>query len=267
MQVTERFIELDTYRARVLEAGEGTPTLCLHGVNFTNSAELWLQPMRAGLARKARLIAIDNLGWGPGPRPEWDPNFSFFVDHMRQVQDALGYQRTDVIGHSFGGWLASLLAYESPERVGKLVLSDSGGMSPVAPDNVSQFEPPTREGLRQYLEGIYSEPADVAEQLEYQWRNATSPQAVDYFRRMSRTLQDPVVRRHYHLARRLPKIKAATLVIFGADAPAPFTAEVGRRMAATIPDARFVAIAGAGHLTPYQKTQEYVREVAAFLAD
>lgn len=266
MNVKETWLDLDTYRTRILDCGEGPPTLCVHGVHFTNGADLWRQPMRAGLAEGRRIIAVDNLGWGPTPRPEWDIQFSFFVDHLRQVQDALGLKRTDVIGHSFGGWLSTLLAYESPERVGKLVLSDSGGMSPTAPANVSEFEPPTEEGLREYLAGIYENPQDAQEQYGYHWRNATTQGAVEHYRRMSRTLQDPVARRHHHAARRLPRIQSPTLVVFGADAPMPFSADVGRKMASAIPGARFVAIEGAGHLTPYQKTQAWVRHVSAFLA-
>ena len=267
MNVKETYLDLDTYRTRILECGDGPPTLCIHGVHFTNGADLWRQPMRAGLAQGRRIIAVDNLGWGPSQRPQWDVQFSFFTDHIRQIQDALGLKRTNVIGHSFGGWIASLLAYESPERVGKLVLSDSGGMSPMAPDNVSRFEPPTEDGLRRYLAGIYSDSRDAEEQYGYHWRNATTAGAVDYYRRMGKTLQDPVSRRHYHLERRLSGIQAPTLVIFGAQAPMPFSAEVGRQMAEAIPGSRFVSVEGAGHLTPYQKTHEYVREVAAFLAE
>lgn len=267
MNIKETYLDLDTYKTRILECGEGPPTICLHGVHFSNGADLWRQPMRAGLAKGRRIIAVDNLGWGPSPRPSWDVQFSFFSDHLRQIQDALGLKSTNLIGHSFGGWIAALLAYESPDRVQKLVLSDSGGMSPTAPENVSRFEPPSEDELRRYLADIYLDKDDAEEQYKYHWRNATTTGAVDYYRRMGKILQDPVSRRHYHVARRLPHILAPTLVIFGEDAPMPFSAAVGRQMADAMPNSRFVSIEGAGHLTPYQKTSEYVREVTAFLEE
>ena len=71
-EATERYVQLQDVKARILEAGTGTPTICIHGVGFTSSAENWLPAIRAGLARNLHLIAVDNIGWGAGDRPTFE---------------------------------------------------------------------------------------------------------------------------------------------------------------------------------------------------
>ena len=40
--------------------------------------------------------------------------------HVRDVLDALGIERTALVGHSLGGWLAAAVAAHFPDRVGAL---------------------------------------------------------------------------------------------------------------------------------------------------
>ena len=64
---------------------------------------------------------------GARDRLDIEYSFAYIVDFVREFQDALGIERSNIVGHSMGGWLASLFAYESPNRVNKLVLVGSGG--------------------------------------------------------------------------------------------------------------------------------------------
>ena len=41
-------------------------------------------------------------------------------DHIREFMDLLGIEKANIAGHSMGGWIATLLAYESPDRINKL---------------------------------------------------------------------------------------------------------------------------------------------------
>ena len=125
--INERFATLSHGRTRYLESGEGPPVLLLHGAGFIPGADAWRVTIPA-LATRYRVIAPDALGWGPGDQLDLDYSFGYMVDSLREMQDALGLERTHVVGHSMGGWLASLLAYESPERVDSLVLVASGGL-------------------------------------------------------------------------------------------------------------------------------------------
>ena len=136
----ERTIQLSALKARYLEAGEGEPTIFLHPVGFTGAAEVWLPCLKAGLAQKLRVIAPDMLGWGPGERPLIKYSFAYWMDHVRELQDALGLKKTNIVGHSLGGWIAACLAYESPNRVNKLVLVANAGLNQDPPAGLADFK-------------------------------------------------------------------------------------------------------------------------------
>src|SRR3990172_1016727 len=125
-QITERYVTLSHGRTRYFEAGVGFPTLLLHGAGFDNGAYVWL-PNLPSLAPRLRVLALDSLDWGPGDVLDIELSFAYLVDHVREFMDALGIERANVVGHSMGGWLATLFAYERPDRANKLVLVSAGG--------------------------------------------------------------------------------------------------------------------------------------------
>ena len=115
LDASERFVELSHGRTRYFDCGEGAPTILLHGVGYSAGGTSWY-----------RNIAPDFVGWGTGDRLEQGYSFAYLVDFVREFQDALGLASTHVVGHSMGGWIASLFAYESPNRVDRLALTASG---------------------------------------------------------------------------------------------------------------------------------------------
>jgi pimeloyl-ACP methyl ester carboxylesterase len=66
------------------------------------------------------------------------------------------------------------------------------------------------------------------------------------------------------LARRLHRIAAPTLVVWGAN-DGIVTPEYGRAYAAKIPGAKFVAIGDAGHLPHVEQPDAFLRELNAFI--
>ena len=154
----ERRLQLDNVEARYLEAGDGIPTICIHGVGYTNGADSWLPSIRAGLADGLHIYAIDQIGWGMGSRMDFEYSISYLADHIREIQDKLGYSRTNIIGHSLGGWIAATFAYESPNRVRKLVLDSIAGMNPT-PAGLGLELPGAGRGRG---EGLGEEPVPLA---------------------------------------------------------------------------------------------------------
>jgi 2-hydroxymuconate-semialdehyde hydrolase len=80
-------------------------------------------------------VAPDIPGFGDTQRPAdgfYTP--SRWVEHLVALLDALGLDRVSVLGNSFGGALALRLATEHPDRVDRLALMGSAGLSlPVTP--------------------------------------------------------------------------------------------------------------------------------------
>ncbi|MDY0105693.1 MAG: alpha/beta fold hydrolase [Giesbergeria sp.] len=109
--------------------GNGAPVLLIHGSGPGVSAWANWRLVMPALAQQARVIAPDMVGFGYSERPE---GFSYTMDAwVRQavgLLDALGIERTDLVGNSFGGGLSLALAIRHPERVRRLVLMGSVGV-------------------------------------------------------------------------------------------------------------------------------------------
>ena len=110
--------------------GAGTPVLLIHGSGPGVSAWANWRLVMPTLAQQARVIAPDMVGFGYTERPQ---GFVYSMDAwVRQavgLLDALGIERTDLVGNSFGGALSLALAIAHPERVRRLVLMGSAGVS------------------------------------------------------------------------------------------------------------------------------------------
>jgi pimeloyl-ACP methyl ester carboxylesterase len=68
------------------------------------------------------------------------------------------------------------------------------------------------------------------------------------------------------LRRRLRRIKARTLIIFGEE-DALMPAAYAEQFSAGIPDARDVVLAGAGHMVPVERCDEVIRLIGDFLGN
>jgi 2-hydroxymuconate-semialdehyde hydrolase len=104
-------------------AGGGRPLLLLHGI--PTSSRLW-DSVGDDLARDFEVIAPDLLGYGESAKPaDRDVSMAAQAVLMPKLLDALGTDRTVVVGHDLGGAVAQRMAVEAPERVAGLVLIDS----------------------------------------------------------------------------------------------------------------------------------------------
>jgi lipase len=101
-------------------ADDGAPLLALHGV--TAYAGRWRALAERGLPER-RWLAVDLRGHG---RSTWDAPWTAetHVADLLETLDEEGLERCDVVGHSFGGLLATHLAATAPSRVGRVALLD-----------------------------------------------------------------------------------------------------------------------------------------------
>ena len=121
-----KFRTVHGYRRAFRMTGTGPPLLLLHGIG--DSSESWV-PVLDELATRHTVIAPDLLGHGSSDKPRADYSVAAYANGMRDLLDVLGVERATVVGHSLGGGVAAQLAYQYPERVERLVLVGSGGVS------------------------------------------------------------------------------------------------------------------------------------------
>ena len=116
-------------RTNVHDVGSGHPVLLIHGSGPGVCAWANWRLVMPELAQQARVIAPDMVGFGFTDRPEGQPyNMDAWVAQAVGVLDALGIEKTDLVGNSFGGALALALTIRHPERVRRLVLMGSVGV-------------------------------------------------------------------------------------------------------------------------------------------
>ncbi|MBS4752131.1 alpha/beta fold hydrolase [Nocardioides sp. zg-ZUI104] len=110
------------------DVGQGEPVLFLHGsgTGVTAAANWWLN--LPALSAQVRCIAIDSIGYGQTVvAPGTEYGIREWVRHAVRVLDALGIEKTWIVGNSLGGWLAFQFAIDFPERLLGIVSMGTGG--------------------------------------------------------------------------------------------------------------------------------------------
>lgn len=104
------------------------PALALHG--WLDNAHSFL-PLSAHLDG-LDLVAVDFPGHGlSAPRPDGVRyHFDDYSFDILAVLDELGWERTNLLGHSLGGAVSTLVAAAAPERVASMVLIE--GLGPLS---------------------------------------------------------------------------------------------------------------------------------------
>ncbi|WP_312974759.1 alpha/beta fold hydrolase [Stutzerimonas nitrititolerans] len=117
-------------RTNLHDSGAGFPLMMIHGSGPGVTAWANWRLVMPELAKSRRVIAPDMLGFGYSERPaDAQYNRDVWVDHAVGVLDALEIEQADLVGNSFGGGIALALAIRHPERVRRLVLMGSAGVS------------------------------------------------------------------------------------------------------------------------------------------
>ncbi len=257
--------------------GQGPPLV--KAPNWLNHLEYdWQSPiwrhLLVALARDHALIRFDQRGNGLSDWDVEDISHDAFVSDLESVVEAVGLDRFPLFGISQGCGISIRYAVQNPGRVSRLILYGGysrGRFKRGSPAVVQQAEAEQtliRQGwgrqnpaFRQFFTSTFV-PDGTAEQMA--WFNelqrlTTSPENAA---RIRATNDDTDVTEY------LSQVAVPTLVLHCRDdAVAPF--EEGRRMAAMIPGARFVALEGRNHLILEDEPAwpRFIDEVQAFLAE
>jgi 3-oxoadipate enol-lactonase len=239
--------ELGEVALRYETAGEGPPVLVIGGTG--GDLRRAPGPFWWPGAKRFSLLAYDHRDQGRSvSRSDGQPTMADFAGDALALVDHLGWDRFGVVGISFGGMVAQVLALAAGARVERLVLAitSSGG-----------------EGSRSYpLHELYAleqeeRAARLVELLDT--RAATQRQlaeAIAGFLAVDRSLaprEDPPAgllrqleaRRRHDTSARLHELRMPTLVVAGRyDGIAPV--EACERLAQKIPGARLEVFDG-GH--------------------
>jgi pimeloyl-ACP methyl ester carboxylesterase len=235
----QREVDVDGVRISYLDRGCGPPVVLLHGMVSSGSTWHSVVPVLAAAGR--RVIAPDLRGHGASDRPGSYRLADFHRD-VHGLLDHLGLDTVDLVGHSLGGHVASLVAQHEPARVRRLVIED-------APP------PPRRPGQ-----------AAATFQRRTDWRSVRRIMGAlrTFDRRMARPVLTELRTPDPAWWDRLPRITAPTLLLSGG----PTSHVSPLRLAEltdAIPDCRLVTIP-AGHRIHSLRPAEFCAHLVPFLA-
>ncbi|MDL2199527.1 alpha/beta hydrolase [Halopseudomonas aestusnigri] len=258
------------YQTNVHEHGKGFPLMLIHGSGPGVTAWANWRLVMPELAKQRRVIAPDMLGFGYSERPA-NPDYQrdVWVEHAIGVLDALGIEQADLVGNSFGGGIALALAIRYPQRVRRLVLMGSVGVSfPITDglDRVWGYEP-SFQTMRSLMDTFAYDRALVTDELaELRYQASIRPGFQESFAQMF-----PAPRQRWvdGLASNEADIRAVqheTLVIHGReDQVIPLQASL--QLAQLIPNAQLHVYGHCGHWTQIEHAGRFARLVEDFLSE
>jgi class 3 adenylate cyclase len=180
------------------------------------------------------------------------PTLETRMDDVRAVMDAVGSRRAALFGLSEGASMSALFAATYPERTAALVLRSPVARSLWAPDypwgrTEDEYEREIERELRVFgprehalgtVRSLGQFDPDETEAFVDYIRYGASPGMLEALLRMNKDIDI----RHV-----LPAVRVPTLVIHGADDEI-VPPDAARDLAGRIPGARYVELAGVGHL-------------------
>ena len=243
-----------------LDGPHGAPPLLLCN-SLGTTLEMW-DPQVPELTTQFQLVRYDQRGHGRSPVPRGPYSIEDLGRDALDLLDDLGIDRTSFCGLSIGGMVGMWLASEAPERIDRLVLCSS------APSL-----PPREQWLERAATVRANGVSAIADAAIDRW---FTPLAPDSLRDSFRTMLVETPAEGYaaccealaglDLSGRLAAIEAPTLVVTGEGDPvAP--PETGEKLAASIPGARHVTVAGARHISNAEQPSTFTQHVLAHLTE
>ena len=256
--------------------GSGPPILFLHGLG--GSTYSW-RHMVTPFSIDHQVILIDFRGEGKSPKP--DDNHYSIVDQGELIHQFIvehDLQNLTLVGNSYGGAVSLLLAIrlcaESPARLSKLVLIDSGGY----PDHLPMFLKllrtpiigwlavhllPPKTQIRIVLKKSYYDPAKITqEQVDAYAAPLAAPGGRHALLEIGKGAIPKDIQSYVD---KYPTISVPTLILWGEDDQV-LPLLIGQRLNSAIPNSRLEQIKLAGHIPQEEQPDAVIAHLKTFLA-
>jgi len=270
-----RFLDIDGQRTRLLYAGSGPAVVLLHGLGTT--AERWYRNIDA-LAGNFSVYAPDllNHGFSGDVRFGGEAPQSIHVAQIRGLVRELGLPAVSVIGSSYGGLVAALLALKDAASVKRLVIVGSGSATH-PPDEQAAVLRAARENslkaltdgsfaaARQRLQKLAHDPSSIAEEalpilITANAQPGRQEAAMDLYDSLIASANTPSVQAYP----RLEEIQQPTMMIVGRnDIRASW--QRAQEASARIPNCKLSIYDACGHAPMQEHAERFNADLRAFL--
>ncbi len=255
----------------ILKSGEARIHYVLEGQSpspvmvFSNSLganySMW-DPQAHEFRKKLGVLRYDTRGHGQSPPTLGPYSIELLGKDVIAMLDALDLDRVHFCGLSMGGMIGMWLALNAPERLNKLVLSNTAAKIGTPEAWNARIEAVKKNGMKSIALAI----------LERWFTPAFRQKAPEAMANILKMLEETnpegyvaccAAVRDFDCREQLGKIRTSTLVMAGAHDPATPAAD-GRFLAQQIPGARYVEL-DAAHLSNIEAQDRFNKELAALL--
>jgi pimeloyl-ACP methyl ester carboxylesterase len=234
--------------------GEGPPVVLLHGT--PSWSYLW-RHVAGQLSTRFSVYLCDLLGYGGSEQKDGqDVSLAAQTRIIGELLDCWKIDEPCIAGHDFGGAITLRLILLEGRRFSRVALCDAVAIAP--------WITPFSRHVQRHLDAFQTVPEHIHRQMiAAHIRTAITREMSDAeLEPYLRPWLGPVGQAAYYrqvaqfderytdeIEPRYGEIDAPTLVLWGKD-DGWLPLDVGRRLAAAIPAARFVTLPGAGHFVP-----------------
>ncbi|MFO7565933.1 MAG: alpha/beta hydrolase [Enhygromyxa sp.] len=262
----EQYTEIDGLRICYLEAGppadQAETIVFVHG--WSGNLQNWWDQFEH-FQRRYHVVVFDAPGHGKSERGEHlEYSMELYLATLDGLLDELGLERVIMVGNSAGGWAAAKYAIAHPDRISKLVLSDStgtryvGSVGSILPMLTARWLQMAKMTTGEHYPGL--DPKSQARQ-EFVSSFAGTVEEAPYLEALAELLPASYVKIP---PEELAEIQAPTLIVWGDDDPVvPIKAM--RTFEKAIEDDQSYVIHLGGHTPMMNSPDEFNCAVDAFL--
>lgn len=260
-------IKTGNFNTNYHDLGKGYPIVLLHGSGPGVSAWGNWNKVFGRLSEGFRVIAPDMKGFGYTERNEDDVyNMNNWVQQTVDLFDALGIEKAHLVGNSFGGALALSMAIKHPERVDKLVLMGSMGVSfPITYglDKVWGYNPSLAE-MEEMLELFtYDHSFSTPDLIKTRYESSIQPGFQESFSSMFPEPRQKSVEAMAGNQAYIRDIQNETLIIHGRD-DRVIPLETSLKLLQLIKNSQLHVFGKCGHWTQIEHADEFANLLVSF---
>ena len=256
--MTQKTLALGEKTLAYLQTGAGPAVVIIHGVG--GHKEDW-QGVASALAATHTVYAIDMLGFGASSKTGDDLSMTVQAAAVKALLEAEGLTSADIVGNSVGGWVAATFAATYPDSVTHLILIDAAGFKAMFEGTPPvNFDPNDAAEMQALINITINSPIAQTPGLA---EKALAAYIASGEKAISATWGKSLFG-STRLEDLLPKIKAPTLVLWGADDKL-FPSVLAGVFAGQISGATSQLIPNAGHFPQIDAPEATIAAIATFL--
>lgn len=281
-----QYLDANSLRIHYVRHGEGLPLVLLHGW-----PEFWLTWRKniPPLAEGFDVVAPDLRGFGDSDKPALpDPPSDLlkdYVEDLRGLADALGFERFGIVSHDVGAYVAQAFARGYPERLSGLfffncpypgigerwaeadyvneIWYQSFNQQPWAASLVGENHKTCGTYIRHFLDHWSYKPGLFDDDLDLWVENFMKPGNLQGGFNWYTSTNEGRIKQIRHGAPELPKVETPTRVLWG-ESDSVLKVEWADRLGDYFANVDFSPAQGAGHFVHYERPELANEEISGF---